>query len=818
MQTEIIKSCWKVKINTATNLNVLSFLTLLCFCIFSPIAHGSQSRLSEARRISFLVSPDGRHLSYVIPDYNQNAEPINRLMVCRTDGTEQREVGIVPSDDDKYLSAGFDELLWWGNDRLICSYRGSLRYNVISLNGPPLSNITLPDGCDILYKRISPNGRQVAYVGSYSNSESGLFVVDLGTGRVRKLIDKPLKSAPAWSGDSQKLAIGNSAGYTKYYPLVIVNVKTGEVSVTEAEGVGASWSTDGQFLAFTTETVRGGSWMYGIPKDGRIGVLNLATGKLNHASPPPYNNRERETGKYDTQGSLLPVWSPDGRWIAYLKSTASRANKDSERKGSEEIWIVNKQGQNSRKIMDNFYPVAWTDDSQSLFVLKENQIDLIDTKSPSIETVVSWEKAQPPELPPVEAIVIEKPGVIVMATRIDRAYGEAFAAILSEARREYENTFGFSLPETIVLEAKREPRKNVSLWTDGSSHIFLTVSSEHQLAPSPKSGIFNIYGMCHELGHIVMYRGMKNQVGLSDGVGEGWAHYAGSVVVDAVAEHLGQQIWPEPYDVKSAEGLLRLQNQVERADWPNLDATGRAAKVFYEIEKKHGRKILGAALGRAISQQPSGKELMPLFVRSLREITDDATAGDWIPKKVLVPETKWNVKERQIEDSYFDDLKAKFDQTGTLLYYDDGTAEGKWSFTGTGYAILFRKPQGAWLLERIDVFGARYGTHEPPREDFAIYICDEQFEPLHELNHPYSIFKRGKNQWFRIPVDPIKIPRRFYICLNFNPTSTKGVYVAYDQSVARSHSRLALPYTHVKDVEKKYDWMIRAHLCKDSEQ
>jgi len=28
---------------------------------------------------------------------------------------------------------------------------------------------------------------------------------------------------------------------------------------------------------------------------------------------------------------------------------------------------------------------------------------------------------------------------------------------------------------------------------------------------------------------------------------------------------------------------------------------------------------------------------------------------------------------------------------------------------------------------------------------------------------------------------------------------------------------LALPYTHVKDVEKKYDWMIRAHLRKDSE-
>ena len=816
--TEIIKKLRKVKIITVTKLRVMLFLTVSCFCFLSPIAYGSQTRMFEVRQTTFLLSPDGCHLGYSIPAYNENAEPVNRLVVCKSDGTEQRQVAVVPADDDKFLSAGFDEVLWWGNDRLICSYRGSLRYNVTSLDGLPLSDITLPDGCNIIYKRISPNGRQVAFVGSYPNSEGGLFVVDLETGRVRHLIDKPLKTAPAWSGDSQKLAIGNSAGYTKYYPLVIIDAQTGNLSNTEVEGVGASWSPDGRFLAFTTETVRGGSWQYGIPKDGRIGVLNLTTRELNHVSPPAFNYRERETGKYDTQGSLLPVWSPDGQRIAYLRSTASRANKESERKGSEEIWIVDKQGQNARKIVDDFLPIAWADDSQSLFVLKESKVDRIDTKSLSIETVASWEKAQRPELPPADKIVYEKPGVIVRTLRIDGAYGEAFAAILCEARREYENTFGFSLPETIILEARREPQRNVRLWTDGNSRIFLTISSQRQLAPSPQSGIFNIYGICHELGHIVMYRGMKNQVGLPDGVGEGWAHYAGSVVVDAVAERLGRKIWPEPYDVKSVEGLLRLQNQVERTNWANLDATKRAAKVFYEIEKKHGRKMVGAALGRALNQQPSGKELMPLVVRSLRELTADTTAGDWIPKEVLVPEIKWNVKERQVDDNFFNDIKMLTDQSGILLCYDDGTSEGKQSIAGSGHAVLFRRPEKNWLIDRVDVFGSRYGTLKPPEEDFTIYVCDEDFNPLHEFNRPYGLFQRGENQWFKIPIDPVSVPRRFYICLSFNPTGTKGVYVTYDQSVTRSHSRTGLPYTHVNDVKKKYDWMIRAHLCRDSEQ
>ncbi|MHC4437711.1 MAG: hypothetical protein ACYS3S_10155, partial [Planctomycetota bacterium] len=417
---------------------------------------GSQTQLSEARRTSFLLSPDGRHLAYGIPAYNQNAEPVNRLMVCKSDGTEQREVATIPANGDKFLSAGFDEILWWGNDRLICSYRESLRYIVASVDGHPLSDITLPDGCDILYKRISPNSRRVAFVGSFHGSEGGrkygLFVIELEMGRVRHLIDKALKTAPAWSGDSRKLAVGNSPGYKKYYPLVIVNVQTGEVSSTEAEGVGASWSPDDRFLAFTTETVRGGSWLYGIPMDGRIGVLNLVTGKLNHASPPAFNNRERETGKYDTQGSLLPVWSPDGQWIAYLRSTTSRANKESERNKSEEIWIVDKQGQNSRKILDDFCPVVWADDSQSLFVLKENKVDRIDTRSLSIETVVSWEKAQLPELPQADTIKVPQRFYICLNFNATRTKGVYVAYDQSVARSHSR----LALPYTSVSDVKKK--------------------------------------------------------------------------------------------------------------------------------------------------------------------------------------------------------------------------------------------------------------------------------------------------------------------------------------------------------------------------
>jgi dipeptidyl aminopeptidase/acylaminoacyl peptidase len=178
--------------------------------------------------------------------------------------------------------------------------------------------------------------------------------------------------------------------------LVIVDVETGEISATGVEGVGASWSSDGRFLAFTTEVVRGGSWLYGIPVDGRIAVLDVGTRELIHVTPAGKHVRDEETAKRELQGSLEPVWSPDGQWIAYRKTGYFRANKKAERKRTEETWIVDKEGQGARKVADGFGPVAWAHDSQSLFILKENQIDRVEISSSSSRKLISWEKAQMP--------------------------------------------------------------------------------------------------------------------------------------------------------------------------------------------------------------------------------------------------------------------------------------------------------------------------------------------------------------------------------------------------------------------------------------
>jgi len=146
------------------------------------------------------------------------------------------------------------------------------------------------------------------------------------------------------------------------------------------------------------------------------------------------------------------------------------------------------------------------------------------------------------------------------------------------------------------------------------------------------------------------------------------------------------------------------------------------------------------------------------------------------------------------------------------LKYDDGTMEGKRSMAGSGHAILFSKPVGEWYLTKVHIYGSRYGYPQAPRENFKIYVCDIDMNVIKEVEAPYSRFQRGVRRWVFVDIPRIKIPDEFYICVSFNPTQTKGVYVGVDENITESHSKNALPSSHLEDIRGKFDWMIRAVL------
>lgn len=139
------------------------------------------------------------------------------------------------------------------------------------------------------------------------------------------------------------------------------------------------------------------------------------------------------------------------------------------------------------------------------------------------------------------------------------------------------------------------------------------------------------------------------------------------------------------------------------------------------------------------------------------------------------------------------------------LANDDGTAAGKKSFP-RGIASAFQTKSDGYYLTRIKIHGARYGSSRAPKEDFIATLCDSDFNSIAEFKFPYSRMERGNAKWVTLRLKPTKVPRDFVICLNFNPNSTKGVFVSHD---ADGKSLVGLPGRKAGAFTGG-DWMVRA--------
>jgi len=140
------------------------------------------------------------------------------------------------------------------------------------------------------------------------------------------------------------------------------------------------------------------------------------------------------------------------------------------------------------------------------------------------------------------------------------------------------------------------------------------------------------------------------------------------------------------------------------------------------------------------------------------------------------------------------------------------TADGKQSYGGSGFAIVFDRPEGATKVVAIELFASRYGMPQAPNEDIHVYLLDEDFKVLHDLTYPYRTFERGEDRWYALGVESLEVPERFHVGFFFNAHQTKGVYMGKDTDVEESHSFFGTVEKGYKPVDGKHDWMVRVHF------
>ncbi len=264
---------------------------------------------------------------------------------------------------------------------------------------------------------LSPDGRQIAFA-----ALNQLWLLPVGGKPVKLTNDAWYKCHPAWSPDGKTLAFSSDASGT--LQLWLLDLASGTArqltNLADAAAVSAAWSQDGRLIAFldqegvlhTVEVATGAVqrvydalWEPGRPSFGPD-ARTIAVAAFKPASARYREGLseiltiDRQTGKgayapiqpgksIGTRGDDGPVWSPDGRTMAFAFAST--------------LWIVpvdasgaltDAPKQLNTEVTD---AISWSGDSRSILYLSNGKLRLIPAtggKPRTIPCALNWATAK----------------------------------------------------------------------------------------------------------------------------------------------------------------------------------------------------------------------------------------------------------------------------------------------------------------------------------------------------------------------------------------------------------------------------------------
>jgi eukaryotic-like serine/threonine-protein kinase len=287
------------------------------------------------------LSHDGKHIAY----FHSNQGEIE-LAIADADGTNSRRLSVLPTEYN------YSDLRWSPDDRRLGFQRGrTFDYDIfyvpveggdpqaVTRDGNPLAGFAwLPDGSGVVYS--SSRGDTVLYLRTMN-----LWSVQTGGKNLRQLtFGETSYISPDLDRQGNLVATRRQIQFDIWrYPVdnsPQENVRRG-VQITHQTGAVQTPSAgpgDHELVYLSDSGGHGNLW-----------VLNLET----------QQNRQLTFEQHPQITIGVPVWSPDGRYIAYVKRGLAGWNVD--------MWLMNPDGSNARKVSDGGGWACWSRDSRWLY-------------------------------------------------------------------------------------------------------------------------------------------------------------------------------------------------------------------------------------------------------------------------------------------------------------------------------------------------------------------------------------------------------------------------------------------------------------------
>jgi Tol biopolymer transport system component len=202
-----------------------------------------------------------------------------------------------------------------------------------------------PYGSWIGAPTMSPNGDRIAFAGRRDGSPFRLWTVSSTGTDLRQITDC-----------SSRIYCPIGAGH----------------------GMWQSWSPDGHWIAYAANSGKNPTGIYAVNEDGTdMRKLVDMGGEEDIADWSPDGNQI----VFDSSGRIFlasldggtplllvdngnsPLWSPDGRWIAFTRPSADAGGRGS-------IWLVHPDGSDAHAVADGLWSVGWSPDGSHLAILQ----------------------------------------------------------------------------------------------------------------------------------------------------------------------------------------------------------------------------------------------------------------------------------------------------------------------------------------------------------------------------------------------------------------------------------------------------------------